>query len=60
MTESDSELEGYISSDGESDFDEADTRPSADKLGPSRATAVQARLGLRQLLCNQTRTMNWP
>jgi len=39
MTESDSEIEGYVSSDGQSDFDEADTRPSEVNLGPTPSTS---------------------
>ena len=34
MTESDSEGDGYVSSDSQSDFDEADTRASRASLAP--------------------------
>ena len=34
MTESDSEVDGYVSSDSQSDFDEADTRASRASLAP--------------------------
>ncbi len=39
MTESDSEVDGYFSSDSQSDFDEADTRASRASLAPIASTS---------------------
>ena len=60
MTESDSEIEGYVSCDGQSDFDEADTRPSEGNLGRAPAAAAPAWLGLRQPRWRRIQTMNQP
>ena len=34
-----SELDGYVSFDGQSDFDEADMKPRDDKLDPTQSTS---------------------
>ena len=73
MTESDSEVDGYVSSDSQSDFDEADTRASravpvwlqlqavaALGLSLALALAVPPAVRVKFTSQNRTRTMNRP